>query len=160
MGEKDPIQVLGFDHVDLSVNDIKRSTDFYQRVLGHLGFSRVQPEEYIGWSNGIVNIAIREANAKSDFDRYKAGLHHLALRVKSRGDVDRFHDFLRRESVTILDPPAEYPEYGPDYYAVFFADPDGLKLEVVHFPWGYWRKVQTEGADTRPRTPSGRVPKK
>src|SRR4029434_9937307 len=41
-----------------------------------------------------------------------------------------------------LEPPAEYPEYGTGYYAVFFADPDGLKLEAVHFPWGYWKRVQ------------------
>ncbi len=39
-----------------------------------------------------------------------------------------------REGITVLDPPAEYPEYGPQYYAVFFADPDGMKLEVVHEP--------------------------
>ncbi len=38
-----------------------------------------------------------------------------------------------------------------DYYALFFADPDGLKLERVHFPWGYWRRVQSDGSDERPR---------
>ena len=32
----------------------------------------------------------------------------------------------------ILDPPDHY--YGPRYYAVFFADPDGLKLEYVWTP--------------------------
>jgi len=65
--------------------------------------------------------------------------------------VDRVHDLLVRDGITVLDPPAEYPEYGPQYYAVFFADPDGMKLEVVHFPWGYWRRVQSEGGDERPR---------
>ena len=35
---------------------------------------------------------------------------------------------------TVLDPPAEYPQYGPGYYAVFFADPDGIKLECVYLP--------------------------
>ena len=39
---------------------------------------------------------------------------------------------MRPEST--LDPPAEYPLYAPGYYAVFFADPDGLKLEFVHMP--------------------------
>ena len=34
----------------------------------------------------------------------------------------------------VLDPPREYPEYVPGYYAVFFTDPDGLKLELVHIP--------------------------
>ena len=35
--------------------------------------------------------------------------------------------------MTILDPPQEYA-YTPGYYAVFFADPDGMKLELVHIP--------------------------
>jgi hypothetical protein len=65
--------------------------------------------------------------------------------------VDQFHGFLRSERITVLDAPAEYPQYGKGYYAVFFADPDGLKLEVVHFPWGYWRRVQAHGHDERPR---------
>jgi glyoxylase I family protein len=38
------------------------------------------------------------------------------------------------QKTTILDPPTEYPAYGAGYYAVFFADPDGLKLEFVHYP--------------------------
>ena len=45
------------------------------------------------------------------------------------------------------------PEYGKDYYATFFPDPDGLKLELVHFPWGYWRRAQTAGTDDRARYP-------
>ena len=28
--------------------------------------------------------------------------------------------------------PREFPEYRPGYYAVFFEDPDRLKLEIVH----------------------------
>ena len=71
--------------------------------------------------------------------------------MKSRAQVDEFHGFLRDQAVTVLDAPAEYPQYGKGYYAVFFADPDGIKLEVVHFPWGYWRHVQAEGRDERPR---------
>ena len=46
--------------------------------------------------------------------------------------------------------------HGPrtkDYYATFFPDPDGLKLEFVHFPWGYWRRAQTGGMDERARYP-------
>jgi glyoxylase I family protein len=83
--------------------------------------------------------------------RRRPGFHHLALRARSRDDVDRLHAFLVREGITVLDPPAAYPKYGPGYYAVFFADPDGMKLELVCFPWGYWKKTMTDGADTRPR---------
>ncbi len=61
------------------------------------------------------------------------GLHHFAWNAGSREDVDRLHDRLLAAGVTILDAPAAYPQYGAGYYAVFFADPDGLKLEYVHY---------------------------
>ena len=38
-----------------------------------------------------------------------------------------------------------------DVVPLFFAEPDGMKLELVHNPWGYWRKVMTDGSDPRPR---------
>jgi catechol 2,3-dioxygenase-like lactoylglutathione lyase family enzyme len=148
------LEVLGIEHIDLTVNDLQRSLPFYAKVLECLGFRRVAHESYIAWSNGHMGIGFRAAAPAEQgvsFNRYRVGLHHLALRAKSREAVDQFHQFLVREGITILDPPAEYPQYGPNYYAVFFADPDGMKLEFVHFPWGYWRRVQTEGRDARPR---------
>ena len=48
--------------------------------------------------------------------------------------VDRLHELLLAMGARILDAPADYPQYGAGYYAVFFADPDGLKLEFVHWP--------------------------
>lgn len=54
--------------------------------------------------------------------------------MPSRGDVDRLHELLLAMGARILDAPADYPRYGTGYYAVFFADPDGLKLEFVHWP--------------------------
>ncbi|MBD2089574.1 VOC family protein [Microcoleus sp. FACHB-1515] len=47
--------------------------------------------------------------------------------------VDTFYQKLIELGATILDAPAEY-SYSPGYYAVFFADPDGIKLELVHMP--------------------------
>src|SRR5207244_6602113 len=108
----------------------------------------------LAWHNAHFGIGLHAAAPEERaavFDRYRVGFHHLALRVKNREDVDRFHRFLLEERITVLDPPAEYPQYGPDYYAVFFADPDGMKLEVVYFPWGYWRRVLVDGRDERPR---------
>ena len=67
-------------------------------------------------------------------DRYSPGLHHVAWHAESRADVDRLFDLLRRIGAAVLDPPADYPHYGSGYYAVFFADPDGLKMEFVHLP--------------------------
>ena len=149
-----PIEVLGVEHIDLTVNDSARSRAFYDKVLVELGFRNFENDDYIYWSNPQMTIAIREASGvhrDTRFDRYRVGLHHLALRARSRADIDAFHEFLVREKVEVLDPPADYPHYGENYYAVFFADPDGMKLELVHHPWGYWRKVQTEGHDPRSR---------
>lgn len=147
------MEALGVDHIDLTVSDLGRSAAFYELVLGALGFSRIEHPTYTAWSNGRMNIGLRQATSAqpAGVDRFRPGLHHLALRAKSRSDVDEFHRFLLAGALPVLDPPAEYPEYGPSYYAVFFADPDAMKLEFVHFPWGYWRRVQTEGHDARPR---------
>ena len=154
----EPAEVLGIEHIDLTVNDLKRSAAFYDRVLGSLGFKRLDEDDAgehdIRWGNAHLTIAIRAVapeHAGAAFDRYRVGLHHLAFKVRSREQVDSFHQFLRDEGLTVLDTPAEYPQYGKGYYAVFFADPDGIKLEVVHFPWGYWRRVQSDGRDDRPR---------
>jgi len=136
------------------VNDGARSRVFYDKVLGELGFRKFEDDNYIHWSNAQMTIAIREASAANRdarFDRYRVGLHHLAFRARTRAEVDAFHDFLVREKITVLDAPAVYPQYGENYYAVFFADPEGMKLELVHYPWGYWRRVQTEGRDLRAR---------
>ncbi|MGH7923029.1 MAG: VOC family protein [Candidatus Binatus sp.] len=151
------IEVLGVEHIDLTVNDVARARVFYDKVLGELGFRKYEGADYIHWANAQMTLAIRDASAANRngrFDRYRVGLHHLAFRARARADVDAFHGFLVREKIAVLDAPAEYPQYGENYYALFFADPDGMKLELVHYPWGYWRRVQTEGHDPRPRRDS------
>ncbi len=159
MNEADA-DVLGIDHIDLTVNDPARSLPFYEKVLGALGFERVGPgvSSDVIFANGITSLALRAPSperAGERFDRYRVGLHHLAFRAASREQVDRLHAFLVREKLPVLDVPAEYPAYGDDYYAVFFSDPDGIKLELVHYPWGYWRRAMTAGRDERPRYPRG-----
>src|SRR5947207_6943772 len=149
MAAETSMDVLGVDHVDLTVNDLARSTPFYEKILGALGFRRVPHATYVVWANAHLAIGLRPAERAAPFDRYRVGLHHLALRVRSREEVDRFHDLLVREGITVLDPPAEYPEYGPRYNAVFLSDPDGLKLAVVHFPSGFGLKGPSSGRGAR-----------
>jgi catechol 2,3-dioxygenase-like lactoylglutathione lyase family enzyme len=128
------IQVTGIDHIDLSVGNLGRSASFYETVLAALGYSRVSDETTIVWRNGSTEIGLRAAvrATAEPYDRFKTGLHHLAFRAKDRADIDRFYAFLLDRGLQILDPPADYPQYGDEYYAVFFADPDGIKLEVVY----------------------------
>jgi len=126
-------------HIDLTVADLARSAPFYEAVLGFLGYRRVRDQANgIDWDletpAGTCSVGIKPARSDWTHDRYSTGLHHFAWAADSREDVDRLHALLRKVGATILDAPAAYPHYGAGYYAVFFADPDGLKFEYVHFP--------------------------
>ena len=140
-------------HLDLSVGDPTRSIPFYAALLETLGFTRWSSEES-GWTGeqpqraawfirnadgSLFGIDLRPSEtAKRDqkYDRYAPGPHHVAFHAESREVVDRLHAEVVACGGTVLDAPAEYrgPAYGGGYYAVFFADPDGVKLEVVHHP--------------------------
>jgi catechol 2,3-dioxygenase-like lactoylglutathione lyase family enzyme len=67
-----------------------------------------------------------------DHDPYAPGLHHLCFRVVDEEAVDRAAEGLKEAGVETTEP-RYYPEYGPDYYATFFEDPDGVSLEVMNF---------------------------
>jgi glyoxylase I family protein len=129
----------GVHHVDLVVSSIERSLPFYRELLGPLGWHRVSEVEgergetiwYLGGPG--TGIGLREAQAPGENDRYRVGLHHLALEAMSRAAVDERYEWLLSVSARIESPPREYV-YIPGYYAVFFYDPDGIKLEIVHVP--------------------------
>lgn len=150
------VEVLGVEHIDLTVTELQRSREFYATVLEAIGFKRFEhPASHASWSNGKLTVTLRPCSAErgqESFDRYRVGLHHLALKMKDRKSVEDVHDLVHRAGYTVLEAPTEYPAYGEGYYAVFFEDPDGMKIEAVHFPWGYWSRVQREGSDARPRS--------
>jgi catechol 2,3-dioxygenase-like lactoylglutathione lyase family enzyme len=125
-------------HIDLTVANIERSAPFYECLLGAVGFRMTGKGEHtLSFLSRFAAIDLHSALRPVRHDRYAPGLHHLALHAESRGQVDAAHTSLCELGATVLDPPAVYegPAYGPDYYAAFFADPDGLKLEVVHTSW-------------------------
>ena len=124
-------------HIDITVSDLDRSTRFYGRVLPLVGFRRSAdvPEGPIWVGTGCeIGLVSSRPPARQDHDRYSPGLHHLAFTAPSRAAVDRLHHQLVNWGVRILDAPADYPQYAPGYYAVFFADPDGIKLECTYTP--------------------------
>jgi glyoxylase I family protein len=129
-------------HVDLSVKSPEASRAFYEAVLGFMGYATTNVHARgfdmdLRTPAGFCSIGVMRAsgpNAARAHDRYAPGLHHIAWTADSRADVDAMYAHLKRIGATILDPPADYPEYGEGYYAVFFADPDGLKLEYVFKP--------------------------
>ena len=88
----------------------------------------------------IFGVEVRPARTDSrdrPYDRYEPGPHHLAFNAESPEIVREIHAAMLTVDATVLDPPTDYSGqggYSKGYYAAFFADPDGLKLEVVHLP--------------------------
>ena len=130
----------GVHHVDLVVSSIERSLPFYRELLGPLGWhgiSEVEGErgETIWYLSGPVTaIGLREEQSGDGaYDRYRIGLHHIAFEATSRAVVDERADWLRSVDAVIESDAQEYT-YSPGYYAVFFYDPDGMKLEILHVP--------------------------
>ena len=126
-------RVVGIDHLVLSVGDFMRSKAFYGKLLGFLGFKlKYEYPEMAGWSNGKTLFWIAAADAHGRRRKYRKGdigFHHYAFELSSRRDVDHLGAFLENNGMTIVDPPGEY--YEPSYYAVYFTDPDGMKLEAM-----------------------------
>ena len=68
---------------------------------------------------------------------YTPGPHHIAFHAESDAAVDRVHAAVVAAGGEVLDAPTHYAgkdSYGDYYYAAFFADPDGVKLEVCYVP--------------------------
>lgn len=132
--------ILGsINHLALTVSDIGRSAPFYEAILGFMGYQQVEKnDEFImWWLKDAGAILISGANPDSPnkvHDRYSPGLHHLAFNADSREQIDNLYKLILDTGATVLDSPAEYNHYAPGYYAVFFTDPDGIKLELVHMP--------------------------
>ncbi len=135
----DPVR--GVDHLDLVVTDLDRSLEFYNGLLEPLGFTRNseivgergEKVVYIGGTGG-ASVSLRQAQSAAHptpYDRYAVGVHHVAFFADSRELVDERAAWLRERGAEIESEPAEY-DYTPGYYAVFFYDPDGIKLEIVH----------------------------
>jgi len=131
-------RAVGIDHLVIRVGNFAKSKRFYKRVLGFLGFTlKYEFGDAAGWSNGKTLFWIGEADAEGKKHPHRIGnigFHHYAFELGKRRDVDDLYGLLKKRKMTIVDPPADYPAYGKGYYAVFFLDPDGLKLEGMHFP--------------------------
>jgi catechol 2,3-dioxygenase-like lactoylglutathione lyase family enzyme len=124
-------KVVGIDHISIRVSDYRKSKTFYAKLFDFLGFEI--SDEYpdaIGWTNGKTRYWIAGAEGRKTYRIGDVGLHHHAFQLRNRKDVDALQAFLEREGVRIVDPADDYYE---DYYAVFFLDPDGIKLEGMKY---------------------------
>ena len=132
--------LVGLGHVDLVCCDLERSLAFYAAVLGPLGLEppamfegeRGEQIHYLRFPTpGSGSLGLRQALEEQEFELYAPGLHHVALAVESRPDVDTAHAAAVAAGAEVLHAPRAFPQYHPDYYATFFLDPDGFRIEVA-----------------------------
>jgi glyoxylase I family protein len=128
------IEVSAVDHIYVAVSDLSRSIAFYDPVMKLLGFRKgstpIAGEPHVHYFNRITQYTLRPAHRVAAYDPYSPGLHHLCLRVPTRECIDLAAREIRAFGVEVSEPRL-YPEYAADYYATFFADPDGIRLELV-----------------------------
>jgi catechol 2,3-dioxygenase-like lactoylglutathione lyase family enzyme len=135
--------LVGLGHVDLACRDLERSLAFYAAVFGPLGLEppslfpgeRGEQIHYLRFpASGSGSLGLRQSSgpeAEQPFELYAPGLHHLALAVETQQDVDAAHAAAVAAGAQVLHAPRLFPEYRGDYYATFFLDPDGFRIEVA-----------------------------
>ncbi|MFZ5628037.1 MAG: VOC family protein [Spirochaetota bacterium] len=130
-------EVIGIDHVYVSVRSLPDSERFYDVVLAEvLGFRKnafvLKGNPHVQYFNRHFGYVIRQARNTGAFDSESPGLHHFCFRVTNEADVDRVAERVRARGFSVSIP-QYHREYAPDYYAVYLTDPDGVRLEVTNF---------------------------
>lgn len=127
------LEVLGIDHIYVAVSDLTRSTVFYDGMMKMLGFRKgtdpIGGEPHAHYFNRALQYTLRPAKlGAAAHDPLVPGLHHLCFQVADMSAVNKAVQGLRKLGIEVSEP-RFYPEYGADYYAVYFKDPDGIQLE-------------------------------
>lgn len=122
-------------HIGINVSNEGESFDFWKSLLIFLDFHISPDGNHFDASDGHTYLCVqitKPGHETPTFHRKRTGLSHIALRVDSVEMVDEF-------VTTFLEPRGIAPLYGgamtpvgyPDrYYAVYFEDPDRIKVEV------------------------------
>jgi catechol 2,3-dioxygenase-like lactoylglutathione lyase family enzyme len=122
-------------HIELYVSDLNVSMDFWEWLLGGLGYTRFQ-----SWENGssfklgetyLVFVQVEDRFKDKSYHRCGVGLNHLAFQARSREQVDEVTRILEQREVPILYQDRHPYAGGGTHYAVYFEDPDRIKAELV-----------------------------
>jgi predicted enzyme related to lactoylglutathione lyase len=123
-----------YSHIDLRVRSFANVTEFYRKLLPELGFTTWWGHEDDDWRGAAAKDSFPSKpffGFTEDPDHQPNGTR-IAFWTDNREDVDRIAEVVQRAGGRNIEGPAVNPEYSEDYYAVFFEDPDGNRLEVVH----------------------------
>jgi catechol 2,3-dioxygenase-like lactoylglutathione lyase family enzyme len=132
-----PTEVTGIDHIYIAVQDMPRSEAFYDVVMILLGFRKsafaLGGAPHVQYFNRHFGYVLRPAIADApSHSAYHPGLHHFCFRVEDQAAVENVAREFKAAGIACSEP-RRFPEYAPDYHAVFFEDPDGIRLEVTNY---------------------------
>lgn len=122
-------------HLELYVSNLQRSSEFWGWLLAEMGY-----EKYQQWQDGvswklenayIVLVQTQVRHLDVPYHRSRVGLNHLAFHAQSKSHVDNLTAQLRTRGATILYEDRHPYAGGDDVYAVYFEDPDRIKVELV-----------------------------
>lgn len=129
-------EVIGIDHIYVTVSNLERSETFYDVVMKALGFRKnqfqIDGEKHVQYYNRHFGYVLRPSRSAGSHNPYAPGLHHFCLRVEGEEEVKEVARRLKEQNISTSEP-RRYFEYAPDYFAVFFSDPDGMRLEITNY---------------------------
>ena len=122
-------------HIEIYVKDLNQSKEFWGWLLGQLGYKEYQNWElgvsYILGDTYIVFVQVEKRFLDISYHRSRAGLNHLAFHGGSEEFVDEITQKLQEKGIRILYEDKHPYAGGPGYYAVYFEDPDRMKVEIT-----------------------------
>lgn len=144
-GEANPCLLLiknlqtqtSLSHVEINVTDYAKSISFYETILTPLNWKKlVSQKSHTTFSDGALKLVICPVEDKfrnSSFHRKQVGLNHLAFYANSKEQVDfMYSKILLKNNIECLYEGT--PKGDSSYYAIYFEDPDRIKIEIVHAP--------------------------
>jgi len=117
-----------FDHIDLRVPRLADVRAFYETLLPALGFKREAGiEGWLTYERGEAEIT--EFFGVTESPGHIPNENRIAFWAESNEEVNRIAEVARSAGARSIEGPMDY-ERG--YYAVFFEDPCGNRLEICH----------------------------
>lgn len=119
-----------YDHIDLRVRSLAEARPFYEKLLPALGFTRD-----VGIESWLQFETADRGGASEFFGVTESPLHvanecRIAFWADSTSEVDRLAEIVVQAGARNVEGPGYYEGHG--YYAIFFEDHSGNRLEICH----------------------------